>query len=368
MKNIVFIVGTRPNFIKVAPMLKEIQKKYSNKINPILIHTGQHYDFNMSDIFCSQLDIVLKPVCFNISSGTPAQQIGEIMKKFELYLKNSNIDLVVVVGDVNSSMAASLVAAQAAIPIAHVEAGLRSFDKSMPEEINRIIIDSLSTFFFTTEPSADENLKLENHKTNIYRVGNVMIDALKNKLLLASKLNTYKKYNLIKKKYIVLTLHRPSNVDNKDKLFIILNTIKKISQSYKIIFLIHPRTQRKIKQFEFDLFNKNENIIFEPPVGYLENLNLMKNSRLVLTDSGGMQEETTFLGVPCITLRKNTERPITVSYGTNIIAGDDESLYEQIILNTLIEKNIKKNIKIPLWDGRAAQRIMKIIWEDACRG
>jgi UDP-N-acetylglucosamine 2-epimerase (non-hydrolysing) len=354
MKNIIFVVGARPNFMKVAPLLKEVLK-YSAKFNPILIHTGQHYDFNMSKIFFEQLNISLKPICFNIMSGSQTQQTAEIMIKFEEYLKTSIIDLVIVVGDVNSSLATALVAAKKNIPIAHIEAGLRSFNKEMPEEINRIIIDSLSTLFFTTEPSADENLEIEGHKLHIYRVGNVMIDTLKNNLSLSRKMKSFSKFNLAKKDYIFMTLHRPSNVDNKEKLTSIIQMIDKIAEKHKVLFLIHPRTKNRI--VEFDIQTKN--IILKEPLGYLESINLMENSKLVITDSGGIQEETTFLGVPCVTLRKDTERPITQSHGTNIIAGEDETLYEQIICESLNKENVVNSI--PLWDGNASKRIIKIL-------
>jgi UDP-N-acetylglucosamine 2-epimerase (non-hydrolysing) len=263
----------------------------------------------------------------------------------------------VVVGDVNSSLAAALVAAKKLIPVAHIEAGLRSFDLSMPEELNRIIIDSISTMLFTTEPAADFNLESENHIAHIYRVGNVMIDTLKSKLPEAKKLDTYKRYGLKRGEYVLVTLHRPSNVDSKVKLTAICNVMKKISKKHKVIFLAHPRTQKKIKQFKLSL----ENIIYEEPVGYLENLNLMDNANVVVTDSGGIQEETTFLGVPCVTLRRSTERPITVVCGTNVVAGVDHRLYEQIILDALSKKRIKDAPQIHLWDGKASERIMRII-------
>jgi UDP-N-acetylglucosamine 2-epimerase (non-hydrolysing) len=351
----VFVVGARPNFMKVAPIIKEIQANYAEKFCPVLIHTGQHYNTNMSKIFFEQFDIKVVPIHFHVGSGTHAIQTGEVMRKFESFLETfPGVDLVVVVGDVNSSMAAALVASKANVPVAHVEAGLRSFDKAMPEEINRIIIDSISSIFFTTEPSADDNLWFENHKKHVYRVGNVMIDNLKNNLLAARKLNLYEKYGLNKGEYILLTLHRPSNVDNKDKLASILKIIGEVSQQCKVLFLVHPRTEKKMGQLSL------ANIILEQSLGYLENLSLMENAKLVITDSGGIQEETTFLGTPCVTLRKNTERPITVTHGTNIIAGDNESLYKQIILDRLEQKNMKK-MPIHLWDGYASQRIMKIL-------
>lgn len=358
MKNIVFVVGARPNFAKVVPMLKEISAEYANKFRPVLVHTGQHYDFYMSHIFFEQLGISLTPVYFNVGSGTHAQQTSKVMEKFEKYLMSSpKIDFVIVVGDVNSSMAVALVAAKANVPIVHVEAGLRSFDRSMPEEINRIVIDSVSTIFFTTEPSADSNLRREGHSMNIHRVGNVMIDTLKDNLKFSRRLSIHERYGLKHQEYILLTMHRPSNVDNKTKLALLVETIDEISEKCTVLFLTHPRTQKKMDQF--GLVTKN--IICERPLGYLETLSLMEDAKLVVTDSGGIQEETTFLGVPCVTLRENTERPITVSHGTNVVAGDDISKYKQVILEALSQG--RQMSDIPLWDGQASKRIMKILDE-----
>lgn len=355
MKNIIFVVGARPNFMKVAPILKEIQNNYSKEFCPMVVHTGQHYDFNMSDIFFEQLKIPINPVCFNIGSGSHAWQTAEIMKEFDTYLNNvSKISLVVVVGDVNSSMATALVAAKKHIPIAHIEAGLRSFDKHMPEEINRIIIDSISDILFTTEPSANMNLMDENRKNVTYYVGNVMIDSLIDKMSEIDSIKKYQEYDLCYKNYILMTLHRPSNVDNENKFKSIISTIDKISCMYPVLFLVHPRTKKKIKEFNISL----KNIICEEPMGYIENINLMKNAKLVITDSGGIQEETSFLQIPCVTLRGNTERPVTVIMGTNVIAGTDEKLYEKFIINALERKSFSK---IPLWDGQASKRIMNIL-------
>lgn len=358
MKNIVFVVGTRPNFMKVAPMLKEVERNYLHKINPILIHTGQHYDKNMSDVFFDQLGMPISPVLFSISPGTIAQQISEIIKKFDDFIASSpKIDLVVVVGDVTSSVAAALAATKANIPIAHVEAGLRSFDKTMPEEMNRIIIDSISSMFFTTEQSADDNLASEGHSENVYRVGNVMIDTLVHNLPAARKLNAYESYGLKSGEYILSTIHRVSNISSKRKLSAILEAMEKASHICNVLFLAHPGTQKKIKEFGLE----TDNIIIRSSVGYLENISLMENAKMIVTDSGGIQEETAFLGVPCVTLRKSTERPVTVDCGNNIIAGEDESLYEQTVLSALQRTASSKVEKIPMWDGKTSERIMKII-------
>jgi len=358
MKNIVFVVGTRPNFVKIAPLLDEAQKNYLELINPILVHTGQHYDANMSDIFFDQLNISISPICFNIGSGTPAQQIYEIMDKFSDFFKTAPvIDMMIIVGDVNSSVAAALAATKANIPIAHVEAGLRSFDKTMPEETNRIIIDALSYLFFTTEPSADENLRSEGHKENIYRVGNVMIDSLKKNITLSKKINAYSKYDLKRKNYIFSTIHRVSNIDNERKLSCILKAIRKVSGECHVLLSTHPGTHKKINEFHLN----TDGVTLIDSVGYLESLNLIANAKMVVTDSGGIQEETAFMGIPCVTLRKSTERPITVDCGTNVIAGDDEDQYERIILETLSNLSTKNASKIPLWDGKASERILKVL-------
>jgi len=358
---ILIVVGTRPNFVKVAPLDKEL-KKYS-KFSSILVHTGQHYGSEMSESFFNELKLPRPDIYLGVGSGTHAEQTGKIMIKFEKVCKAEQPDLIVVVGDVNSTIACTLVAVKLGIKVAHVEAGLRSFDRTMPEEINRILTDSISDYLFTTCEDANENLLKEGiDKEKIYFVGNIMIDTLLKFKKRAEKKNTFEKFDLNKKNYALLTLHRPSNVDKKASLEKILRAIKMISYKIPLIFPTHPRTKKFIKDHNLSsIINNSNSIILSKPLGYLEFLNLMINAKLVLTDSGGIQEETTVLKIPCLTLRKNTERPITVKIGTNILVGDDES---KILINTekILKNNYKNNYKIPkYWDGNTAKRIISII-------
>ena len=358
---ILIVVGTRPNFVKVAPLDKEL-KKYS-KFSSILVHTGQHYGSEMSESFFNELKLPRPDIYLGVGSGTHAEQTGKIMIKFEKVCKAEQPDLIVVVGDVNSTIACTLVAVKLGIKVAHVEAGLRSFDRTMPEEINRILTDSISDYLFTTCEDANENLLKEGiDKEKIYFVGNIMIDTLLKFKKRAEKKNTFEKFDLNKKNYALLTLHRPSNVDKKASLEKILRAIKMISYKIPLIFPTHPRTKKFIKDHNLSsIINNSNSIILSKPLGYLEFLNLMINAKLVLTDSGGIQEETTVLKIPCLTLRKNTERPITVKIGTNILVGDDES---KILINTekILKNNYKNNYKIPkYWDGNTSKRVISII-------
>jgi len=374
MIKILCVVGTRPNFMKIAPIINQMEKYNSahslKKIfEYLLVHTGQHYDDNMSDYFFKDLQMPPPDIYFGISSGTHSEQTAKIMIKFEKICFQEKPDLVIVVGDVNSTLACSIATAKLLIPIAHVEAGLRSFDKTMPEEINRMITDTLSEYLFTTCRDANENLKKEGiPKNRIFFVGNVIIDSLlKYKELADSKVKNLNK--LKNKDYILLTLHRPCNVDNKKIFREIFEALIEISKVTSIIFPAHPRTQKMIKEFGFscpfqkiltlNLFQM-KGIHLISPLGYFEFLNLMDNAKLVLTDSGGIQEETTVLGVPCLTLRENTERPITIKEGTNILVGSNK---DKIIKESFTILNDRgKTGKIPeLWDGKASQRILSII-------
>lgn len=371
---ILCIVGTRPNFMKIAPIINQM-KKYNSAHFPkkifeyLLVHTGQHYDCNMSDSFFKDLEIPSPNIHLGVGSGTHSEQTGKIMIAFENVCFKEKPDLIIVVGDVNSTLACSITVAKLCIPIAHVEAGLRSFDRTMPEEINRLVTDSLSDFLFTTCRGANENLKKEGiPENNIYLVGNVMIDTLyKYRNLAELKIEKFK--NLKKKDYVLLTLHRPSNVDNKKTLQEIIESLVEISKEIPIIFPAHPRTQKMIERFEFyNFFHKSLNYHFSQmkgiflltPLPYLEFLYLMANAKFILTDSGGIQGETTALGIPCLTLRENTEYPITIEEGTNILVGIDK---EKIINESLNILNGKAKIgKIPeLWDGKAAKRIIEIL-------
>ena len=377
-KIIHLIVGARPNFMKVAPIYNELNK-YSNFISRI-IHTGQHYDLNMSRIFFKDLNLPTPYINLGVGSGTHAEQTGRVMIAYEKLLIKEEPDLVIVVGDVNSTLACSLASVKLGIPLAHIEAGLRSFDREMPEEINRILTDQVSDFLFTTCEDANLNLKNEGiSEDKIFFVGNVMIDSLQNHINKAENSNILEKLGLRKKnsvkKFALVTLHRPSNVDDRDILKGILNALNEIAKRIEVIFIAHPRTLKQIeknnlsKLVDYQYYNKLSNnesrirktIIF-PPFNYLDFLNLMSNSTITLTDSGGIQEETTILGIPCLTLRKNTERPITIKEGTNRLVGNNPDKIKEGVFNLLDNYNPQK-IKPRLWDGKAASRISNIIYK-----
>ncbi len=350
------VAGARPNFMKIAPIVRELKKQnYLFKI----IHTGQHYDYEMSETFFSDLELPKPDYFLEAGSGTHAEQTAKIMINYEKICFVEKPKICVVVGDVNSTLACSIVAKKLGIKVAHVEAGLRSKDMTMPEEINRIVTDSISDLFFVTEKSGVENLLKEGKsKDKIFFVGHVMIDNLffqLNKLKEKEKDFFTKKLKEKLDKYIFLTLHRPSNVDNKEKLEKILNVLSKIP--YPIIFPIHPRTKKRLEEFKIKL---PKNIIPLNPLSFSESLFLWKDSLCVLTDSGGLQEETTALSVPCFTLRENTERPITVEEGTNTVVGKDFNRLLKLVEE--VEKGSYKKGKIPkMWDGRASERIVKIL-------
>ena len=358
---ILCIVGARPNFVKIAPLIAEM-KKYPNFIQPVLLHTGQHYDQAMSKELFRDLKIPKPDIYLYVGSGPHAKQTAEIMNRVDDVIIRERPNLILVVGDVNSTLACALVGAKLQIPVAHVEAGLRSFNSAMPEEINRTLTDRLSDLLFTTEQSANKNLLKEGlPKKKIFFVGNVMIDSLKRHLPRAKKSKIIKKLKLKSKKYILLTLHRAEIVDNKENLIKIFNILKLIGQKSLIVWPVHPRTKDRIR--EADLVNELKllsNLIITDALGYLDFLSLEYNARAVLTDSGGVQEETTFLGVPCITLRQETERPSTVTMGTNAITGlNEQKIFKE--LNFILTNRFKKGKIPPLWDGAAAQRIVKVI-------
>jgi UDP-N-acetylglucosamine 2-epimerase (non-hydrolysing) len=357
---VVSIVGTRPNFMKLAALIEEIKK---HKIEHILVHTGQHYDMGMSKLFFDELELSKPDVNLEVGSGTREEQIKSIKEKLEPIIEKEKPDVVVVVGDVNSTLAAAETANKLGIKVAHVESGLRSFDNTMPEESNRVETDKISDFLFTTEKSGNENLLKEGiSKDKIFFVGNVMIDTLLNHREKAENSKILEKLDLDKNNYAVLTLHRPSNVDTKEGFENIVSILEKIQEKIKIVFPVHPRTQKNIDMFNLrERIKSMKNLILTEPLGYFDFMHLMANSKLVLTDSGGIQEETTVLGVPCITLRNNTERPVTVEQGTNLLVSIDAN---KIIGESLkvIDNKIKRDGKIPeLWDGKAAERIIKIL-------
>ncbi len=359
-RKIILVCGARPNFIKIAPIFREL-KKYRH-LKPMIVHTGQHYNKNMSDLFFCDLELVRPHECLNVGSASHALQTARIMIKLEKYFVTQRPDLVLVVGDVNSTMAASVVAAKLSIPLAHMEAGLRSFDRTMPEEINRIVTDALSDMLFTTCRDAEENLAKEGVPSKkIYFVGNVMIDSLIKLRKKAEKSTILRDLNLQPKRYAVLTLHRPSNVDRKEVFLRIWDAIETVSRKIKIIFPVHPRTKKQLKKFGIKIWGCN--IVLLQPLGYLNFLKLYGHAKFVLTDSGGIQEETTFLNIPCVTLRENTERPITITSGTNVLVGRDGKLIVKAC-NKIIDRTKKNVRKVPqLWDGKTSKRIAKIITE-----
>ncbi len=344
------VVGARPNFMKIAPIVEEMKK--APGLSCVLVHTGQHYDEGMSDVFFRDLDIPVPDVHLGVGSGSHAEQTARIMVEFERVCSHQRPDLVVVVGDVNSTMACTIVAAKLRIPAAHVEAGLRSFDRSMPEEINRVVTDALAELLFTTSRDADENLKHEGvAASKIHFVGNVMIDTLLRHREKAAALEIDKPAQ-----YALVTLHRPSNVDDPAVLESILKALSEISRRVPVLFPIHPRTAKRVHEFGFS----TQGIRTMDPLGYLEFLNLESTATVVLTDSGGLQEETTILGVPCLTLRHNTERPVTINHGTNTVVGTDP---ERILdaFQRIINRDWKPSGPPEYWDGHAAERIVRVI-------
>ncbi len=362
------IVGARPNLVKIAPLMREMSKHDS--IQPFLVHTGQHYDEKLSDVFFGQMGIPPPDFNLEVGSGSHAWQTAEILKRIEPLLVEKKPDLVLVVGDVNSTIAASLAAVKLGIPVAHVEAGLRSFDRTMPEEINRILTDALADHLFVTEEDAIGNLLKESRpRDHIHLVGNVMIDALHQFLPLAQKSNIGKELGLLDGNgfvpFAVLTLHRPSNVDSVQTLEKLLSAIDAVAEELPVIFPVHPRTAGRLKDARV---KHHARLRLISPVGYLDFLCLLNGSRLVLTDSGGIQEETTALGVPCLTLRENTERPVTVTEGTNQLVGQDHAKIVAAAREILAGKT--KRGQVPqLWDGHAAERIVKILLGDGqCSG
>lgn len=345
--------------MKVAPIHREFQK-YNEKVKHLICHTGQHYDEKMSKIFFEDLQMPQPHFYLGVGSGTHAQQTANVMIEFEKVLLAENPDLIIVVGDVNSTVACSLVAAKLNVKVAHVEAGLRSFDRTMPEEINRLLTDAISDYLFVSENSGLVNLRNEGiPEDKIFFVGNVMIDSLIQHLPKAKNSNILNEFNLDPKNFILVTLHRPSNVDSNDFLTKLLQLFQNISEKKKIIFPVHPRTRKNLEAIGY--LNKfNSNVIITDPIGYIDFLCLTQNAELIITDSGGIQEESTFLGVQCITVRNNTERPITVEVGTNQLIGNDLTQVEEAAKKIL--NGEPKQGKIPeLWDGKTAERITNIL-------
>lgn len=348
---ILHVVGARPNFMKAAPVMAALATRPG--VNQLLVHTGQHYDDNMSEVFFHQLGLPAPDCNLEVGSGSHARQTAEIMTRIEVVLCQQKPDLTLVYGDVNSTVAAALVCAKLCLPIGHVEAGLRSGDRTMPEEINRLVTDQLCDPLLTPSPDGDENLLREGvAPEKICRVGNVMIDTLVRLLPQAEEFA--QALPAAPGGYVLVTLHRPSNVDAPERLLPILDTLESIGRDMPVHFPMHPRTRARLEAAGASLARPG--ITFADPVGYLEFLALQKNAACVLTDSGGIQEETSFLGVPCLTLRPNTERPITVTQGTNTLVGHDLELL-RAELAVVLDGRGKKGNPIPLWDGRAGERI-----------
>ncbi len=356
---ITIVAGARPNFIKIAPIIKAIEKrqKEGSNISYRLVHTGQHYDKNLSDTFFEELNIPHPNANLEVKSGSQSVQTAAIMIAFEQELLQNPCDLVLVVGDVNSTMACAIVAKKLNIKVTHVEAGIRSGDMTMPEEINRIVTDSITDYFFTTSTWAGDNLLKYGADPNaIHFVGNVMIDTLYQNINRSSAPSFWEEFKLETGNYIILTLHRPANVDEEKSLIHLLEGIDRMVGDKKIIFPIHPRTKAILGETNLEL----KNILFVEPQGYLNFMYLIKNSFVVITDSGGISEETTVLGIPCFTMRNNTERPETQTIGTNTLVGTSIENLEKVFSAFLTNGPRKAGIP-ELWDGKASERIIDIL-------
>jgi len=351
------VVGARPNFIKMAPLLEEMRSRPG--IAPFLIHTGQHFSPEMSDSFFRELSMPQPDLNLGVGGGTQTEQTAEIMRRIERVFLDAAPAAVLVVGDVNSTMAAALVAAKLGISIAHVEAGLRSFDRTMPEEINRIVTDALSDFLFVTEPNGRQNLLAEGvPEGKIFFAGNVMIDTLLRFRSKAAESTVLERLGLRRRGYAAVTLHRPSNVDDPAQLHALVQLLKAVAAHLPVVFPVHPRTRARMQA---EGLSTGE-ILCIPPLGYLDFLHLMSEARLVLTDSGGIQEETTILQVPCLTLRENTERPITIEQGSNRLVGTEPAVILEAVRTILGEPPAARSVRVPeLWDGKASARIVDVL-------
>lgn len=349
---LVHVVGARPNFMKAASVYTACANR---GMQQIIIHTGQHYDENMSRVFFQELGLPDPDINLKVGSGTHAEQTARVMLRFEKIVVETSPDWVIVYGDVNSTMASTLVCVKLSIPVAHVEAGLRSFDRLMPEEINRVVTDQVADILFTPSEDANANLLREGVRAQkIKFVGNVMVDTLIRFLPLAKELPRSK----YPPRYVLVTLHRPSNVDDSAVLTEIMWTLIRVSRKLPVIFPLHPRTQRRIGHLP--ILERSHQLQFVSPLSYLEFLNLEENATAVITDSGGVQEETTFLGIPCLTLRKNTERPVTIALGGNVLIGSDYTRLEKEV-DSILAGNFRRGQIPSLWDGKAGERIAEIL-------
>ena len=361
---LITVAGARPNFMKIAPLMRAFEKQNSERlwdnklIDFLLVHTGQHYDVRMSEIFFQELDISDPDINLEVGSGTHAYQTAEVIKKFEEVCLNEKPDWIVVVGDVNSTVACSLVATKLQIKVAHVEAGLRSFDRRMPEEINRLVTDAISDLLLSPSEDGCENLRNEGiADEKIKLVGNIMIDSLVHNLEKAQRCKIKEEQSLNGSDFAYVTLHRPSNVDQKATLEPIIDGLFALADRMKVLFPIHPRTKKMLDAFEID-YSTNPNLKIIDPIGYHDSLYLSQNAKLVVTDSGGLQEETTYFQTPCLTLRPNTERPITVTIGSNKLTTPN-TLSDDI--EQVLSGSAKYGQIPPLWDGKTAERIVETI-------
>ncbi|MCE1189340.1 MAG: UDP-N-acetylglucosamine 2-epimerase (non-hydrolyzing) [Ignavibacteria bacterium] len=361
MYKIISVVGARPNFMKVAPIHRAFLE-HRDTFTHLICHTGQHYDANMSKVFFEDLELPVPDYYLGVGSGSHAVQTANVMIQFEQVLLKEQPDMILVVGDVNSTIACALTAAKLGIKTSHVEAGLRSFDRAMPEEINRVLTDSIADYLFVTEKSGLENLHREGVSSDkVFFSGNCMIDSVVRYLPKAEQSEILLQYKLSPKQYILITLHRPSNVDNPAKLGELINFLNTVAAKRKVIFPIHPRTKRNMADSNL-LETLHPDITLIDPAGYLDFLNLIKNAEAIVTDSGGIQEESTYLGIPCLTLRKNTERPVTIEVGTNQLMGDDFPRALEA-LNEILQGKVKAGSIPELWDGHAAERIVEKLKE-----
>ena len=363
MLKVINVVGARPNMMKVAPLV-EAMKRREREFTPLLVHTGQHYDASMSDVFFRDLELPAADVHLGVGSASHAAQTAAIMERFEPVVLRENPDWVLVVGDVNSTLACALVCAKLGVKVGHVEAGLRSRDRTMPEEINRILTDQIADLLFTPSQDADKNLLVEGiPPARIRFVGNIMIDSLLKHLPRARSSKITAELGIAGKDYAVLTLHRPSNVDDRESFARILGALEELAQRLPIIFPAHPRTKQTIAAFGLGERIAKGNLILIEPLPYLDFLSLYSGARLVLTDSGGIQEETTVLGIPCLTLRETTERPITVETGTNTVVGTDSQRITSAAFAVLDGSKTQPHSIPPLWDGHTADRILDALAE-----
>ena len=354
------VVGARPNQMKAAPLLRVLNSH--EDFNPVLIDTGQHYDHELSGIFMKQFGMGTPAHSLQVGSGSHGKQTAKILERYEELLLESSPDATVVIGDINSTVACAIAAVKLGIPLVHLEAGLRSGDRSMPEEVNRIITDSVANLLWTPSPDGDEHLLASGvSKNKIVRVGNIMIDTLTEMLDQVRDSNFLSTLDIQHEDHVVITLHRPSNVDDPDQLLLLLEEIQKMSEQFDIIWPIHPRTKSRIEAIgEYEAFVQNPSIHMTKPLGYIDFMKCIYESRMVVTDSGGIQEETTWLGVPCITLRPNTERPVTITEGTNVLS-TPEKLHDEI--RKVIAQPRRSVVKIDLWDGKTAERCVESLLE-----